>query len=225
MTRRILHLYADLGVEDEVLHTFGEVVRVGIDPEPNPFSEVVQADAQDPPLAGGFDLAVVHYPCQRWSRSTENGGGDPEAWPDDLGEARRVARELAEHYILENVPEAPLRDPVLLEGSMFGMPIRYARAFETSFRVPQPDRVPRFRPSDGPLAEQGTDSKAWVGSAESWRLAKGYSYDWSGRPFKRHAVPAPYLRRLLYWWLTALENGTSSVQSSLETLADGSGRP
>lgn len=53
VSTRIVHLWADTGVEDEVLHTFGEVVRVGIDPETNPFSTVIQADARDPPLAEG----------------------------------------------------------------------------------------------------------------------------------------------------------------------------
>jgi len=33
---KIAHIYADTGIEDEVLSTYGEVTRVGIDPDPNP---------------------------------------------------------------------------------------------------------------------------------------------------------------------------------------------
>lgn len=211
----IVHLFADVGIEDEVLHTFGNVVRVGIDPEPNPFSQVIQSDARDPPLSGDFDLAVAHPPCQRWSVATPGGGTDPDDHPDYIDEARRVCRDLADHYIIENVRDAPLRDPVLLTGGMFGMNIHYPRAFETTFHVPQPDTSNRWRPRDGPMAEQGKKGNAWVGTNEGWRLAKGYTHDWPGRALKRHAVPAPYLRRLLYWWLAALESGERSEQPSL----------
>lgn len=218
---RILHLFADTGVEDEVLHTFGDVVRVGIDPEPNPYSEVVQGDACDPPVTGPFDLAVAHPQCQRWSVATPGGGSDPEDHPDQLDAARRVCQELADHYIIENVPDAPLRDPVELNGGMFGMAIHYPRAFETSFPVPQPRQVPRWSPERGPMAELGEKSHAWVGSNQGWRLAKGYGHDWPARGLKRHAVPAPYLRRLLYWWLTAVESGVRSEQQSIAAVADG----
>lgn len=222
-SRRIVHLFADVGVEDEVLHTFGDVVRVGIDPTPNPFSDAVQADARDPPLGGGYDLAVAHPPCQRWSVATPGGGGDPEDHPDYIDDARRVCRDLADHYVIENVRDAPLRDPVHFTGGMFGMGIHYPRAFETSFPVRQPQRATRWRPSAGPLAEQGKHGNAWVGSNEGWRLAKGYGHDWPARGLKRHAVPAPYLRRLLYWWLAALDDDSPPAQATLAVTGGGRG--
>lgn len=223
--KRIVHLYADVGCEDPVLSLVGDVVRVGWDPEPNPFSDVVQADARHPPLeSGSFDLAFVHHPCGRWSRATENGGGDRDDHPDDLDLAREVARDLAEHYILENVPEAPLRDPVELTGKHFGMPIHYPRAFETSFRVEPPKGRTDFRPSSGPLAEQGKTGNAWVGKTIGWRLAKGYSHPWPGRDLKRHAIPRPYVEHLLYYWLAALEDGERSEQAAL-VATDGGRNP
>ena len=216
---RIVHLFADTGIEDEVLSTFGDVTRVGIDPEPNPFSTVVQADARDPPLSGGFDLAVAHPPCQRWSVATPGGGSEPDSHPDYIDDARRVCRDLADHYIIENVRDAPLRDHVVLSCGMFGIGINYPRAFETSFSVPRPEKRQRFTPTEGPLAEQGKSGNAWVGSNDGWRLAKGYAHDWPGRELKRHAVPAPYLRRLLYWWLAAVENGSRSEQTAISEVS------
>jgi hypothetical protein len=221
---RIAHLFADTGIEDEVLHTFGEVVRVGIDPEPNPFSTFIQADACDPPLSGGFDLAIAHPKCQRFSKATAGGGSDPEDHPNQIPDAREACQRLADHYIVENVPQAPLHDPVTFTGGMFGMGIHYPRAFETSFYIPQPTRTPRFRPERGPLAEQGKDGHAWVGTNEGWRLAKGYSYHWPARGLKRHAVPAPYLRRLLYWWLTAVDDDWSGPGTEQMRLATDGGR-
>lgn len=213
---RILHLWADDGIEDEVLHTFGDVVRVGIDAAKNPYSSAIRADARDPPLSGSFDLALAHPPCQRFSVATPGSGVDPDSHPDQIDDARSVCREFADHYIIENVPDAPLRDPVFLSGGMFGLPIQYERAFETSFRVPTPSGDGRWCPSDGPLAEQGRTGKAWVGTNNGWRLAKGYCHEWDARGLKRHAVPAAYLRRLLYWWLTALDAGTGSTQAALD---------
>jgi len=216
----ILHLYADTGVEDEVLHTFGEVTRIGIDPDTNPFSTVIKADARNPPIAGQWDLALAHPPCQRWSVATEGGASrwdtdGRDEHPDLLDDAREVCRRHADHYIIENVEGAPLRDPVRFTGGMFGMPIHYPRAFETSFKVEAPSSVPRWRPTTGPLSEQGKKGNAWVGTNDGWRIAKGYSHQWPARGLKRHAVPAPYLRRLMYWYLAAVENGERSEQPSL----------
>jgi len=92
---RIVHLFADTGIEDEVLTTFGDVTRVGIDPEPNPFSTVVQADARDPPLSGGFDLAVAHPECQKFSKSTD-GTGDRDDHDNQIPAARSVCKQLAD---------------------------------------------------------------------------------------------------------------------------------
>jgi hypothetical protein len=220
---RILHMWADVGIEDEVLHTFGDVTRVGIDPAPNPFSDVIQADARDPPLSATWDLAVVHPRCQRFSVATAGGQArwdtDTEH-PNDIPDARRVCRKYADHWIIENVPQAPLRDPVVFHGGMFGLPIHYPRAFETSFDVARPAPRERWSPDTGPLAKQDETGGAWVGRNVGWRLAKGYAHDWPARALKRHAVPSPYLRRLLYYWLAAREDGTRSEQMAL---ADGAG--
>ncbi|WP_135828955.1 hypothetical protein [Halorussus halobius] len=221
--RTILHLFADVGIEDEVLATFGEVTRVGIEPEPNPFSTVVQGDARNPPVSRKFDLAVAHPPCQRFSRATA-GTGAREDHPDYIDEAREVCRRLADHYVIENVEQAPLRDPVKLTGGMFGMGIHYPRAFETSFQTSRPETAPRWSPETGPLAEQGKEGQAWVGTNDGWRLAKGYAHDWPARDLKRHAVPAPYLRRLLYHWMAAREDGTSSQQIGLTEVATDGGQ-
>lgn len=211
----IVHLFADTGVEDEVLQTFGNVTRVGIEPDGNPFSTVVKADALDPPLTDSFDLAVAHPRCQRWSVATPGGGTDPEEHPNQIPAARDACQRLADHYIVENVPDAPLRDPTVLNGKMFGLPIHYPRAFETSFSVTVPDGRATFRPERGPMAEQEKTGNAWVGTNDGWRLAKGYSHDWPGRGLKRHAVPAAYLRHLLYHWLAAVEDGSRSTQPSV----------
>jgi len=219
----ILHLFADEGIEDEVLCAYGTVYRLGIDPEPNPYSQVVRGDAFRPPFDVKADLALVHHPCQRWSTATF-ASGDPNEYPDTLDDARRVAQEISEHYILENVPGAPLRDPVVLEGSMFGSPVTYRRAFETNFAVTQPTETVTTNYVALPDDCGGTGLN-WIGTKEAWMLAKGYNDTrWRARSLKRHAVPTHYLRYLLRYWVAARDSGTRSEQTGLGTVAVGGGR-
>ena len=49
----IYHIFADRGVESEFLSGFGRVVRVGLDPFENDYSEEIRADATAIPLRGG----------------------------------------------------------------------------------------------------------------------------------------------------------------------------
>ena len=48
-------------------------------------------------------------------------------------------------WVIENVPGAPLRNPILLNGSVFGIRVHRPRHFETSFFMLQPD-VPKMTP-------------------------------------------------------------------------------
>jgi hypothetical protein len=107
----------------------------------------------------------------------------------------------------------------VLSGGHFGLPIHYPRAFETSFHVYRPEPAHRWSPDVGPLAEQGKTGNAWVGTNDGWRIAKGYSHDWPAYQLKRHAVPAPYLRHLLYWWQAAQEREVWSRQATLGSVA------
>jgi hypothetical protein len=195
----IYHLYADWGVESEPLSAYGDVVRVGLDPDDSPHSLTLAGDARDPPLAPGADLAVLQQPCQRWSKPTRI-DGEPEDHPDLLDDARRVGRELADDYILENVPEAPLDDPVVLDGRMFGLPVPFPRAFETSFPVDEPARNADLVDYTGPFATDDGRLGCFRGPAADWRAVKQVSGDYPARALKRSSVPAPYVHHLLYQW-------------------------
>jgi len=161
----ILHCFADYGTESEVLSDFGNVIRVGIDPKDTNESTPIKADAHikekkwDFPIKDDvtFDLGLFHPVCSRWAATTSI-SGDPDEHENMIPSARVLAENYCDHHIIENVPRAPLDDPVVLNGRMFGMPIEYERAFETSFKVPQPPREKRFLTTDGPSDKTETSS-------------------------------------------------------------------
>lgn len=205
----IYHIFADRGIESEVLDGFGKVVRVGLDPIEG-YGDVVQADATACPLAPGADLAVLQPPCRRWSQMTTI-DGDPDDHPNYISEARELGARLADHHIIENVPQAPLKDATVLNGRMFGMPIDYERAFETSFRVPEP---PRYRR----LEQQATSPYLYAShSRQWWAASKGYSDEHPKQEIAKNCIPAPYLRYLLRAWLEARGEGQIRNYTEHET--------
>ena len=197
----IYHLFADRGVESEVLGQYGRVVRVGLDPRANDVSEAVCGDATELPLRPDADLAVWHPPCAHWSRMTRI-SGDPAEHPDLIDDARQVAQRVADEYVIENVPAAPLHDPVVLDGRMFGLPIRCERAFETSFHVEQPARY-------ASLSDEAETSPYFFAdrSRDWWAVAKGYSPSYPKEHLAKNSIPAPYIRHLLRCWLVECRDG------------------
>lgn len=205
----IYHIFADVGVESEALSAYGRVVRVGLDPVDTNDSEPVKADAKHLPLAPGADLAVLHPPCQRWSRATRV-DGNPEEWPDLIPLAREIGREYAEDYIIENVPEAPLHDPLVLQGRHFGIPLAYSRAFETSFPTETPPPVQK-------QLDNHLYDGSWSGTVDYWKTLKGYSGDYPSRDFKRSGIPRPYIDFLVRSWLSNCgESGSSYDQTATD---------
>lgn len=194
----IYHLFADVGVESEPLSAYGQVVRVGLDPVDTNESEPVRGDVRHLPLRKGADLAVLHPPCQRWASQTAI-DGDPEDHEDLIPLAREIGQEYAVDYVIENVPDAPLEDPIVLDGQMFGLPIRYRRAFEASFQVYTPPVQATL--ADGGALAQHSDLGDWGGSKALWRSVKQVEGDYPARDLKRSGIPAPYIHHLMRHWL------------------------
>lgn len=204
----ILHCFADYGVESESLQCYGEVVRVGINARNTNESMAIKADAYEFPISTDitFDLGVFHPTCKRWATLTSL-SGNPEDHPNQIPQARELADKYCTHYVIENKPEAPLNDPVVLHGRMFGLPIAYERAFETSFRVTQPPRHKRFG-SNGETAETSPyffseRSNRW------WASVKGYRVDrYPKEHMAKNSIPASYIHHICRDWLRVYEDAT-----------------
>lgn len=100
------------------------------------------------------DFSAIHasFPCQKWTAYRRKGSGVGEGYPDLITPGRSFLRATGLPYIMENVPGSPLRNPVQLCGSSFGLNVRRHRWFESSisFSVPPCDhswQTPRFPPA------------------------------------------------------------------------------
>jgi len=193
---KILHCFADEGVESEALAAYGKVTRVGINPEDTLFTDhLIQADAREVAFDTEFDLGLFHPPCQKWASQTHI-DGDRDDHDNLIPVARELAREYCDEWIIENVPNAPLHNAVVLNGGMFGLPLHYERAFETSYHVVQPRRQKRLTDPPDKLQEHHATGH-YTGSKELWKSAKGYTGDYDSRSFKRSAVPRAYINYLV----------------------------
>jgi DNA (cytosine-5)-methyltransferase 1 len=117
------------------------VVGVDIEPQPNYCGDLfVQADALKPP----FDLRLFDFiwaspPCQAYTGMQRINTRSPKRDHPKLVEpVREMLRATGTPYVIENVPGAPLVDPITLCGSMFDLGVWRHRLFESNYFMLQP---------------------------------------------------------------------------------------
>lgn len=212
MTLRALDLFCGAGGAARGLMDAGfEVLGVDCLPQPRYPGRFVLADALRPPVRlADFDLVWASPPCQRYSRATPE--RTREEHPDLISQVRKMLSEArVKAWVIENVPGAPLRPDLMLDGSMFDLLIIRQRIFEIhGFRPPfLLSRQRTETVSSGGLAcvaGRGAN-KAWRdswraipddikralsrrNSAAGWRDAM--SINWMTREELRNAVPPAY---------------------------------
>lgn len=135
------------------LHRAGfEVVGVDIEPQPHYPYKFHQADAMTFPLEG-YDFIWASPPCQAYTlcqRIRKNNH------PDLIGLTRRRLEVAGVPWCVENVPGAPLLEPIELCGAMFGLRTYRHRLFECSFPIfapPHPEHTAPLRKMGRPVRE------------------------------------------------------------------------
>jgi DNA (cytosine-5)-methyltransferase 1 len=117
---RLLDLFCGAGGAAMGYHRAGfEVVGVDIKPQPRYCGdEFHQGDAMTFDL-NGYDAIHASPPCQAFSvmKSLHNA----RVHPDLIGPIRERLMAAGVPYVIENVPGAPLLDPIRLCGSMFDL--------------------------------------------------------------------------------------------------------
>jgi DNA (cytosine-5)-methyltransferase 1 len=123
MTMRLLDLFSGAGGASVGYARAGFNV-VGVDwlPQPSYPFPMIQADAleilDDPEFLNHFDAIHASPPCQPFSTLRTQ---TTRPQPDLIETVRTALVNWCGAYVIENVEWAPLLDPTLLCGSMFGM--------------------------------------------------------------------------------------------------------
>jgi len=182
---RLLDLFCGGGGASAGYHAAGfDVVGVDVRAQPDyPFAFLL-ADALDVDLTG-FDVIAASPPCQRWSAATPP--ARRAAHPDLIGPVRARLQQAVTTpggpwaYVIENVPGAPLRDPVTVCGDTLRLGVRRHRLFESNLPLagtpcwhdrPAPpvavygtygQRIKRKQPVDGETSPSVQDARTAMG--------------------------------------------------------------
>ena len=115
-----------------------EVVGVDIKKQKRYPFEFLHADAlevlADQDFLKGFDVIAASPPCQTHSitQHLRDAQGNTTTKLDLIPETREALQAWGGAYIIENVPGAPLINPVTLCGSSFELKVRRHRQFESN---------------------------------------------------------------------------------------------
>lgn len=117
-----------------------EVTGVDINPQPRHPGHFIQADAIEYLIEFGHMYDYVHAspPCQEYSTASMQFRIAGKEYPDLISATRAVLIASGKKYDIENVPGAPLINPVILCGQMFNIPTYRHRHFETNWGLRQP---------------------------------------------------------------------------------------
>jgi hypothetical protein len=94
-------------------------------------------DYLDPEFLQQFDVIAASPPCQTFSatRHLRNAQGKTTTKINMIPLVRDALINANRIYVIENVPNAPLINPVQLCGSAFGLKVRRHRLFESNFKL------------------------------------------------------------------------------------------
>lgn len=168
----------------------------------------VHGDATRPPVdPNGFDFVWASPPCQAFSNASYHKPERVSEYPNFISETREMLDEWGIPYVIENVPLAPIRADIVLNGALFGLPIVRRRHFECGGWNPPLILTSNYLTktvTNADLAQVAGHSghpgkaarRAWNrrNSAKGWQAAMGI--DWMTRRELVESVPPAYSRRI-----------------------------
>jgi len=201
MGMKALDLFCGAGGASMGLHRAGlEVMGVDLAPQPNYPFNFLQADALEHVLGSSIDFVWASPPCQKFTAYRRKGHGVGDNYPDLIDQMRQKLLAWGGPFVLENVLGAPLRQDLMLCGSMFGLDVRRHRLFEChNFGgpvFPQPEcrhdlQLPRFPPATNRTNLRKTvEVGVWRIPLETQQKAMGIN--WMTLKELSQAIPPAY---------------------------------
>ena len=136
---KLLDLYCKAGGASKGYQLAGfEVVGVDIKKQKRYPYEFIQADClelmKDMDFLRSFDVITASPPCQTHSitQHLRNAQGKSTDKVDLIPQTREALIASGKPYVIENVPGAPLIEPIQMCGSYFGLKVRRHRRFESN---------------------------------------------------------------------------------------------
>jgi DNA (cytosine-5)-methyltransferase 1 len=204
---KILDLFCGAGGASKGYADAGfEVVGVDRSPQPNYPYRFIQDDARRGleyllDAEGDFDAIHASPPCQSFTAYRRKGHGVGDKYPDLIAPVRDLLRQTGVPYVIENVPGAPLENPIQLCGSSFGLDVRRHRLFESNVPLmalpcDHSWQTPRFPAATNrrPMSRCTVEIGVWRIPLETQQQAMGI--DWMELPELSEAIPPAYTRFL-----------------------------
>ena len=170
---------------------------------------------------GAFEAIHASPPCQAYS--TLNSVNRVEGYQDLVGSTRTLLESTGLPYVIENVVGAPLRDPIMLCGSSFGLRIRRHRLFEANVSIMalpcahhwQQDRIfPALdavgRKKGGRSGIVGVYGHGGDKRADLWPQEMGI--DWMSRQELTQAIPPAMTEHIGSYLLSHIDSGTKGCR-------------
>lgn len=195
MKPRALDLFCGAGGATRGLQLAGfHVTGVDIRPQPRYVGDAFyQADAMEFPLEG-YDFIWASPPCQAYSLAGQQWRKSGKEYPDLVAATRDKLNASGIPWVIENVPGAPLVNPIALNGAMFGMRLRRVRIFEASFPLGfylLPDDAPMvFRMGRRPKPHEAIVPVGHFSDVP--RARREMRIDWMGQKELSQAIPPAY---------------------------------
>lgn len=154
---------------------------------PYPF---IEGDALTVDLHG-FDYFWASPPCQRYSIANN---AVKREYPDLIAPIRERLKATGKPYVIENVPRAPLLDPVMLCGTMFGLKMYRHRLFESSLNLvfPTHHRKHTAKAARGRTPKPGEFITVFGHFADQEMAKREMGINWMTRDELAEAIPPVY---------------------------------
>jgi DNA (cytosine-5)-methyltransferase 1 len=193
-----------------------DVVGIDIAPQPNYPFRFIQANALEYVAEHSDEFDAIHAspPCQSYLNlgAVNKKLGREYDHPDLVAATREALIRTGKPFVIENVENAPLRNPVKICGTGLHLPLRRHRMFESNAalsgipcahsRYTEPKYWTGWRPNGERRLSTVVQVYGNAGGTEHWPDAMGIN--WMSRKEMAEAIPPAYTEHIGRQLLSAI---------------------